>query len=81
MRGLDAVVLIAAVAFGAVLAVSCTLLGIAIALRLTDRWERWGDDGDGGDEDELDPPLDDVQRVVVIHVPRQDAPGAPREAN
>lgn len=70
--------LVAAVAFGAGLAIVCILIGLAIA---GGRWApgRWSDDdgGDGGDELELEPLLEGLERIAIIKVPRHDAPGAP----
>lgn len=68
-----------AVVLGAGIAIVSILLGLRLAgagrRRPGDGDEGAG--GDGGDEDEQDLPFDDVERLVVIAVPRQEAPGAP----
>lgn len=72
--------LVAAVAFGAGIVVLGVLIGAAIAGgRCQCSGGGPGDDGDGdgGDELELEPLLKDLERIAIIKVPRQDAPGAP----
>jgi len=69
--------LVAAIAFGVFTAIVCILIGVAIARGRCPCAALVGADGDGGDEDDLDLPFDDVGRLVVIAVPRQEAPGAP----
>lgn len=70
---------LAAIGVGAGIALAGVLLGASIA-RAPCRCGRPehgdDDDGDGGDEDEIDLPFD-AERVLVIAVPRHDAPGAP----
>lgn len=71
-------VLVAAMAIVGVAALLGVLIGAVISAGLGRREDRsgHGDDGDGGDEDEIDLPFD-PERVVVIAVPRREAPGAP----